>query len=145
MLQNAEDLKKEVSEENRIEKEEKEAKRLREKEESTKRYKESCLANAVKLINEHLPKIIRECEKNGIRQVILPDRGKYSSLLISDYFFEPNHEHCDYIATELNKFGYKTEFFANDVGNFEYITTADGYDIVDLPGTHKEYRLKIVW
>lgn len=145
MLQNAEDLKKEVSEENRIEKELKEAKQAREKEESAKRYKESCLADSVKLINEHLPKIIRECEKNGIREIILPDKGKYSSLSISEYFFNSNYEHCNYIASELNKFGYKTEFFADDVRNFKYETTADGYDIVNLPGTHKEYRLKIVW
>lgn len=144
MLQNAEDLKKEVSEENRIEKEIKDKKEKERREEMAIWYKKHMLETAVKLVNEYLPKMLRECEKKEVRELTMPNKEKYLQGM-SDYFFEPNSEHCNYVIDELKKFGYNSKCIALDVENSSYITTADGYDIVREPGTHKEYQLKISW
>jgi hypothetical protein len=150
MLQNAEDLKKEVSEENRIEKELKDKKEKEEWEKTVAWYKKHMLEIAAKLVDDYLPKKLRECEKKGIRTLLTPERGYHIELeginmFDSNRFFEPNSEHCNYVIEELKKFGYNSECVVLDIRNFSYITTADGYDIVDEPGTHEEYQLKITW
>lgn len=141
MLQNAEDLKKEVI----IEKEIKEKKEREEREKTAAWYKTYMLENAVKLVNEYLPKKLRECEKKGTRILLIPDRIYSDDTTLSHSFFKPNSEHCNYVIEELKKFGYNSECVVLDVANYSYVTTADGYDIVDEPGTHEEYQLKITW
>ena len=150
MLQNAEDLKKEVSEENRIEKEIKDKKDKEEREKSAAWYKKHMSEIAVKLVNDYFPKKLRECEKKGIRKLVIPERGHLIELegitiFDSDSFFKPNSEHSNYVIEELKKFGYNAECVTLDIQNCSYVTTADGYDIVREPGTHEEYQLKISW
>ena len=141
MLQNAEDLKKEVA----IEKEMKEKKDKEERERTAAWHRNYMLENAVKLVNDYLPKKLRECKKKGTRTLLIPDGIYADDTILSHSFFEPNSEHCNYVIEELKKFGYNSECIVLNVGNFSYVTTADGYNTVDEPGTHEEYQLKITW
>ena len=140
MLKNAEDLKKEV-----LDEKEKEKERLRiQSEELEISSKKRRLKEANEFIHDYLPKLLHSCENKGVRELIHPSENNYSGEM-SNCFFKPDSEHCNYVIEELKKCGYTSEVITRHVGNVSFVTTADGYDIVSEPGTHEEYQLKISW
>ncbi len=65
----------------------------------------------------------------------------------SPFSWEPNPEYKETktLVSKLKKAGFTATLEQEEHQNFEYVTSADGYDIVDRPGTHTVHFLRISW
>lgn len=57
----------------------------------------------------------------------------------------PDKKYTKMLITRLRRAGFSAKVETEDHQNYEYVTTADGYDIEDRPGTHKVHFLRISW
>lgn len=110
-----------------------------------KQHQQEQINKAEKLLNEVLPALLEKASKNGIREIVYPNRGIFDANCSLD-FFDPSTRHCRLILDSLKTNGYKVEVLVLVKQNYNYKSYGDGeYDLEYAPGTHNEYQLKIEW
>ena len=61
--------------------------------------------------------------------------------------FEPKKEYPPtmVLVRKLRRGGFSVKLETEDHQNVQFVTTADGYNIIDAPGTHPVYYMRISW
>lgn len=57
----------------------------------------------------------------------------------------PDYSPTKKLIRKLRRGGFSAKSVTEQAKNVEYVTTADGYDIVDAPGYHDEHFVEISW
>lgn len=140
----------------RIEEEKKKQKLKKiEMEKRKEKWLKEDIERAKTLVDNELGQLIKEANTKGLKYLKITDckvykSNDYEAYELSyefDLGFKPNpsYEPTKILVRSLKKAGFDAKAHTVEVGNTKYKATADGYDIIDVPGTHPEYYLIITW
>lgn len=110
------------------------------------------------LIDGEFVNYLEKVSKRGYDKVLFSDNyvtltdsktGKTSNDYGGGYyfFFVPNQntEEGGVFYEVMTSAGFNIEFVEKECPNFQYVVTADGYDIEDCAGTHIDYSVLVSW
>jgi uncharacterized protein YidB (DUF937 family) len=83
-----------------------------------------------------------KCWKPGI---LCPMDEIYGAKFQLDFDPSPDFPATKVLLKSLKKAGFNAKVVSEWVGNVDYVTSADGYDVVDAPGCHEDCYIKISW
>ena len=122
-----------------------------------KEYEKKNLAKVEKMLDGPLDELIKKANAQGIKTIWLteykvwkpskfwPRDEMYDVKFRLDFDPKKDYKPTKALIKGLKDAGFGAKVIEEWRGNVEYITTADGYDIVDAPGKHQENYLQISW
>lgn len=103
------------------------------------------LGEFLRRVNKEANKVMLDCYRCWKPGEHWPKQELYGEEFELKFDPRPDYAPTKELLRQLRKAGFTARVTVEEKGNYEYVTTADGYDIVDAPGTHKVYCLEIEW